>query len=158
MSTCNVLVVEKLTWTDVREKLCQKGTLADLHETIYGTACGTDAMYLKQLSSYRCLALEESLDTLKKQRANQMWVVSVSTTVVFVTDSGGDEDKIKHIARDASTTNLFLLFAFPFSLHLHHCIGKRSLTFTDFVRDIVLQDERSDEVFEFDRQDDTLLV
>ena len=37
---------------------------------------------------------------------------------VFVTDSGGHEAKMKHIARDASTPSLFLLlFALPCLLH-----------------------------------------
>ena len=71
--------------------------------------------------------------------------MTVSTFVVFVPDSGGDEDKMKHIARDASTPNLFLLlFALPGSLHMHHCIVKRPLTFADYLwRDLLLQDERT---------------
>ena len=60
--------------------------------------------------------------------------MTVSTTVVFVTDSGGDEHKMKHIARDASTPNLFLLlFALPCLLQMYHCIVKRSLTFADIL-------------------------
>ena len=57
--------------------------------------------------------------------------VTVSATVV-VTDSGGDEDKMKHVAREASTPNFSLLFfALLWLLHLHHCIVKRSLAFAD---------------------------
>ena len=37
-------VDKKTTWTDVRKNVCQKSTLADLHETIHGTACGMYAM------------------------------------------------------------------------------------------------------------------
>ena len=126
------MYIEKTTWTDVRKNVCQKSTLAYLHETIHGTACGMYAMYLKQLSSYGCPSWEASLETLAKQKANQPDGVTVSTTVVFVTDSGGDEDKMKHIARDASTLNVFLLLsALPCLLHLYHCIVKRSLTFAD---------------------------
>ena len=39
----------KTTWTDARKNVCQKSTLADLHETTHGTACGMYATYLKQL-------------------------------------------------------------------------------------------------------------
>ena len=125
-------VDKKTTRTDVRKNVRQKSTLADLHETIHGTACGMYAMYLKQLSSYGCPSWEKSLETLAKQTANQPDGVTVSTTVVFVPDSGGDEDKMKHIARGASTPNLFLLFsATPCLLHLYHCSVKRSLTFAD---------------------------
>ena len=73
------------------------------------------------------------METLAKQKANQPDGVTVSTIVVFVTDSGGDEDTLKHIA--ASTHNLLLLMlllvALPCLLHVHHCIVKRSLTFAD---------------------------
>ena len=94
MSACILLDVDKkTTWTDVRKNVCQESTLADLHETIH-------AMYVKQLSSYGRPSWVGSL-------ANQPDGVKVSTTVVFATDSGGDEDKMKHIARDASTPNLF---------------------------------------------------
>ena len=125
-------VDKKTTRTDVRKNVRQKSTLADLHETIHGTACGMYAMYLKQLSSYGCPSWEKSLETLAKQTANQPDGVTVSTTVVFVPDSGGDEDKMKHIARGASTPNLFLLFsATPCLLHVYHCSVKRSLTFAD---------------------------
>ena len=87
------------------------------------------------------------METLAKEKENQPDGVTVSSTVVFVTDSGGDEDKMKHIASDASTPNVFLLlFALPCLLHLYHCI------------DLVLQGEHSDEVLEYDRQDDTLLA
>ena len=71
------------------------------------------------------------METLANQKANQPDGVTVSTTVVFITDSGGDGDTTKHIARDASTPTLFLLFALPCPLHLHHCIVKRSLTFAN---------------------------
>ena len=161
MSMYIVLDVDKkTTWTDVRKNVCQKSTLADLHETIHGTACGMYAMYLKQLSSCGCPSWEASLETLTKQKANQPDGVTVSTTVVVVTDSGGDEDTMKHIARDASTPNVsVLLFALPCLLLLYQCIVKRLLTFADnFVRDLILQDERADEVLEYDRQDDTLLA
>ena len=125
---------KKTTWTDVRKNVSQKSNLADLHETIHGTACGMYTMYLKQLSSYGCLSWEASLETLAKLKANQPDGVTVSTTVVFVTDSGGDEDKMKHIAWDARANNLFLLLlALPCSLHLYHCIATRSLTFTDYL-------------------------
>ena len=42
--------------------------------------------------------------------------------------------------------------------HVYHCMERRSLTYADFVRDVVVQDERSDEVLEYDRQDDTLVA
>ena len=74
------------------------------------------------------------METLAKQKANQPDGVTVSTTVLFVTDSGGDEDATKHIARDASTPNvllLLLLFALPCLLHFYHSIVKRSLTFAN---------------------------
>ena len=65
MSTYVVLDVDKkTTWADVCKNVCQKSTLADLHETIHGTACGMYAMYLKQLSSYPCPSGEELLETL----------------------------------------------------------------------------------------------
>ena len=84
------------------------------------------------------------METLAKQKANQPDGVTVSTTVLFVTDSGGDEDTTKHIARDASTPNvllLFLLFALPCLLHLlplhrETLAGVRG----PFVRDLVLKD------------------
>ena len=58
------------------------------------------------------------METLAKQKANQPDGVTVSTTVEFVTDSGGDEDTTKHTARDASTPKVFLLLlALPCPLH-----------------------------------------
>ena len=112
-------------WTDVRKNVCQESTLADLHEAIHGTAFGLYATDVKQLSSYGRPSWVES-------SANQPDGVTVWTTVVFVTDSGGDEDYMKHIARDASTPNLFLwLFALLCLLHLYRCIVRRSLTFAD---------------------------
>ena len=96
MSMHYVLNVDKKTTrTDVRQNVCQKSTLADWHETIHGTTCSMYAMYLKQLSSYGNPSWEASLETLAKQKANQPDGVTVSTTVVCVTDSGGDEDKMK---------------------------------------------------------------
>ena len=95
MSTYFVLDVNKnTTWIDVRKGVMQESTLADVHETNHGTVCGMYAMYLKQLSSYGS-SWEGSLETLT-QSANQLDGVTVSTTVVFVTDSGGEEDKLKH--------------------------------------------------------------
>ena len=118
MSTCIVLDVEKnTTWTDVRKHVMQKSGLADLHETNQGTACGTYAMYLKQLSSYGCLL----------QKANQPDGVAVSTNVVFVTDSGGDDP-----AKEASTPHFFLsLSVLPCLLHLYFSIVKWPLAFAD---------------------------
>ena len=122
MSMYIVLDVDKkTTWTDVRKNACQKSTLADLHETIHGTACGMYAMCLKQLSSYGCPSWEASLETLAKQKASEPDGVTVSTTGVFVPDSGGDEDKMRpHIAGDASTPNL-VLFCF---LRRVHCTSR----------------------------------
>ena len=150
MSMYIVLDVDKkMTWTDERKNICPKSSLADLHETIHGTACGMYAMYLKQFSSYGCPSWLAFLETLAKQQANQTDGVTVSTTVEFVTDSGGDQDKMLHIARDVSTHNVFLLLcASPCLLHVRRL----------FVRDFVLQDERSDEVLECGRQDETLLA
>ena len=120
-------VDNKTTWTDVRRNVCQKSTLADLHETIHGTACGMYAMYLKQLSSYGCLSWEASVEALAQQKANQPDGLAVSTSVVFVKDSDQDEDKTKHIARDASTPDVFLLLllALPCSLHLYQVSAER---------------------------------
>ena len=153
-------VDKKTTWTDVRKNVCHKSTLADWHETIHGTACGMYAMYLKQFSSHGCLSWEASVETLAKQRANQPDGVAVSTTVVFVTDSGGDQDKMKNIARDAGTPNSFFVvvcfavFTALAPLQLETLADVRR----QFVRDLVLQGERSDDVLEYDRPDDTLLA
>ena len=117
-------------------------------------------MYVKQLSLYGGPSSEACLETLAKQKANQPDGVTVSTTVVFVTDSGGEVDKMKHIARDAGTPNLFFVvvclgvFTALVPLHRGTLADVRRL----FVRDLLLQDERSDEVLEYHRQDDTVLA
>ena len=80
-------VDKQTTWIAVRKQVMQKSTLADLHETTHGTACGMYAMYLTQLSSC-CFSRATSLETLTQQRANQTDGVTVSTAVVFDTDSG----------------------------------------------------------------------
>ena len=48
----------------------QKSTLADLHDTIHGTACGMHAMYLEEPFMEGSASWEGSLEMLTKQRAN----------------------------------------------------------------------------------------
>ena len=125
-----------LCWTSTRRRrglTCARMSASRASWRICTRRCGMYAMYLKQLSSYNCPSWEASLDTFAKKQANQPDGLTVSTTEVFVTDSGGDEDKMKHVARAASTPNLFLLFALTCSLHLYHCIVKRSLTSADYL-------------------------
>ena len=125
-------VDEKTTWTDVRKNCLPEEHPGGFARDDPGHGMRHATMYLKQLSSYGCLSWEASLET----KANQPDGVTVSTTVVFVTDSGGDEDKMIYIARDASTPTLFFWWcALPSLLHLYHCIVKRSDIRRQFVRD-----------------------
>ena len=98
---------------------------------------------------------EASLETLLKQKANQPDGVTVSTTVVFVTGfwCGRGQDET-HRQGDAGTPQFvfvvvcFAVFTALVPLHRETLADIRR----QFVRDLVLQDERSDEVVEYDRQ------
>ena len=66
-----VLYVDnKTTRIDVVNRVMQKSTLADLHDTIHGTACGMHAMFVEELFIVGCVSWEGSLETLTKQKAN----------------------------------------------------------------------------------------
>ena len=72
--------------------------------------------------------------------------------MVFVTDSGADEDKMTHLKVVFFVGVCFAVFTALVPVHRDKFADVRRLC----VRDLVLQDELSDEVLEYDHQDDTL--
>ena len=145
-------VNKKTTRTDV----CQKSTLADLHETIHGTACGMYAMYVKQLSSYGCPSWEASLETPSE---STRWRDSFDHRGVrhgFWWGRGQDET---HRKGREHTQFVFVVVCFAVFIALVP-LPRETLSGVrrQLVRDLVLQDERSDEELEYHRQDGTVLA
>ena len=146
MSTYVVQDVDKkTTWADVCKNVCQKSTLADLHETIHGTACGMYAMYLKQLSSYPCPSGEELLETLNvTESESTRWRDSFELCGVrpgFWRGRGQDETHRKGCEHTQFVLVVVCLAGFTALAPLHRetPADVRRL----FVRDLLLQDERT---------------
>ena len=111
---------------------CDIEGVGDLLQVEGGGGNATYALYAKQIQSMGCPFWKRNLATQVAGARLQALSIIVSITVMFGTDSGGDEDKTKKMVAaacedDASTFTL----GGACLLHQYHLMVQRSLKFSD---------------------------